>query len=203
MPSPYGNSKTIRTVLPGFPKLFKFRTPEELKDYFGGEKIQCLRCGKFYRTLGVHLAIHEMKPDEYREEYGIPWTYGLSCTETKKLKAEHAKKMITLGLFVPGAYLEQAYAKEHKKRQPVRDVLSQRNIEMMNIGKTGEKAAAIRATRVKRGTPEFKAKMRNRPQAAKTMKILTEYWKGRTQSDEHVFKRTGHHKKRQSEPTSF
>ncbi len=198
MSSHYQKKAERRKVLLGFPIEECFDTPEKLDEYFGGTKIVCLRCGKKYRTLGIHLkTIHEMEPDEYRELYGIPWTYGLSCAATTQLHSDEAKRKIESGEWTPSAEqarLARLKLPEQRKRQPVRDVLTSRNLEQLNAGKTGEDAKRRKAM-TKRGTPEFKEKMRARPQMEQTKEILTTYWKGKEQTDEHVFNRTGYHKK--------
>jgi len=195
MPSSFDSATARRKVLPGYPIEKPLGTPEELAEYFGGSKIVCLLCGKAYRTLGVHLkTIHGMEPDEYRKHYGIPWTYGLSCAETSALHADDAKKKIAAGIFEPGKYLDRAATAQQRERQPIRDVLSARNIEEMNKGKTGEEAARRRAA-PKRGTTEHGDNLRNRPQMQKAKEILRTYWVGREQTDEHVFNRTGYHKR--------
>lgn len=184
-----------RKVMPGFPVDMKFTTPEQLESYFGGSSIVCLRCGKNYRTLGAHLkSVHGMEPDEYREIYGIPWTYGLSCAETTELHSELAKNHVASGIFEPGKYLSLAQEALRRKRQPVMDEFTRRGLEIMNTGKTGE-ATEKRKKMPKKGTPEFKEKMRNRPQYLINIEILKTYWIGREQTDEHVFNRTGSHKK--------
>jgi len=182
-------ARASRRVLPGYPKEEMFTDPKEVAEYFCGSKIVCLRCGKKYRTLGVHLQrIHGMEPDEYREIYGLPWTHGLSCADTTALHAEHAAEMIEKGVFDPNAE-QAALARSHlpnrKKYQPYRQM----------IGRT-EEAAERKKQIAKRGTPEFKEKMRNRPQTIAAKEFLKTYWIGREQSDEHVFKRTGRHRRR-------
>ena len=198
MPSQFNDNQARSRVLPGFPIEEKFLTPEALSEYFGGATIVCLQCGKRYRTLGVHLkTIHGMEPDEYRDIYGIPWTYGLSCAATTKLHSDDAKMKIETGVFVPSkeqAQLARTRLSERKKRQPLQDVLVYRNLEKLNAGKTGENAARKKAA-PKRGTDEFKEKMRARPQMEQAKEMLTTYWNGKEQTDEHVFNRTGYHKK--------
>lgn len=198
MPSQFNDKQARVRVLHGFPIEEKFLTPEALAKYFDGETIVCLQCGKRYRTLGVHLkTIHGMEPDEYRDIYGIPWTYGLSCAATTQLHSDDAKMKIETGVFVPSkeqAHLARTRLSEQKKRQPVRDVLTYRNLEKLNAGKPGDNAARKKAA-PKRGTAEFKEKMRARPQMEQAKEMLTTYWKGKEQTDEHVFNRTGHHKK--------
>ena len=70
--------KRRRKVLKGFPWEGTFETKEEVYDYFSGDRIQCLLCGKWFQRLPSHLkAIHEMTSDEYKEMYGLPWKHGL------------------------------------------------------------------------------------------------------------------------------
>lgn len=199
MSSKYADKRARRNLLPGFPVEDRFTTPEGLAEYFGGAKITCLRCGKMYRTLSVHLkTIHEMEPDEYKEIYGIPWTYGLSCAATTQLHSDHAKHMIDSGTWTPSAEqaaLARGSLDKQRKRQPVRDVLTKRNLDALNKGKSGEEARRRKAA-PKRGTPEYKEAMRQRPQAQGEDKkeFLRTYWKGRKQSPEHVAKRMARHK---------
>lgn len=49
-----------------------FKTPEEVKNYAGGEKIKCLECGKYFSMLYTHLRKHGITEKEYREKYNIP-----------------------------------------------------------------------------------------------------------------------------------
>lgn len=193
-----------REVLTGYPKDFIFKTPEKLKLYFGSESIVCLLCGKEYRTLGLHLkTIHEMEPDEYREKYGIPWTYKLSCKQTSALHAEIAKENHRTGKFVistESLTIARENGNKQRKRMPVREVLTARNLEIMNKDKNGEEAIR-RKNRHKRGTPEYRKIMQERPQCQPeiTRKNIGNYWKGKKQTDEHIAKRfsqRGHSRKR-------
>ena len=85
--------KRRRKVLKGFPWDGKFQTKEEVHQYFSGDRIQCLLCGKWFKRLPTHLkAIHDMTSDEYKEMYGLPWKRGL-CSEDHSLKlSENLKK---------------------------------------------------------------------------------------------------------------
>ena len=49
-----------------------FKTPEEVKNYAGGEKIMCLECGKYFSMLCTHLPKHGIGEREYREKHNIP-----------------------------------------------------------------------------------------------------------------------------------
>ena len=80
-------------MLPGFPWTGKFTTKEEIENYFADEdKIQCLLCGKWFKKLGPHLqVIHEITQNEYRAEFGLPWSHGLAC----KNLSNHFSKIMT------------------------------------------------------------------------------------------------------------
>lgn len=63
----------------------KFETLEEVREYLSGDKIMCLKCGKwFLRLTAKHLHKHDTDADGYREEYGIPWTYSLACEASRE-----------------------------------------------------------------------------------------------------------------------
>lgn len=63
----------------GFPKKMKFSTKEEVEEYFDHDELLCLYCGNTYQSLFNHLRIsHDRTPDEYREEFGLPWRIGLA-----------------------------------------------------------------------------------------------------------------------------
>jgi hypothetical protein len=189
-----------RRAIAGYPKEFVFTEPEDLDDYFSGEKITCLRCGKEYKSIGVHLkTIHGMEPDEYRDIYGIPWTRGLVCATTKENYAEIAKKNIADGVFTPSAEqasLARKSLKKQRNRQPVRETYTQRNLEEMNKNATGEDKAR-KEKMSKKGSEEYTEKMRQLPQCnpEEAGKRLGDYWRGRSQSDEHLYKRTGYRRK--------
>ena len=192
MPSKHGNARSRRTVLPGYPRKFKFVDPDALRRYFEGDRIVCLMCGKTYRKLGVHLLkIHTMTPDEYRARFGIPWTYGLCCGETTELHSEEAKLKYVTGEWRASkeqAQMARLALRSQKTRQPIRDVLAARNLEKMNEGKTGEEQARRNAA-AQRGTPEHREKMLNRPQTKNPSDNFLSWWKGKKQSEAHVQKK--------------
>jgi hypothetical protein len=65
-------------------RVTKFATMEEVHDYLGGERIQCLLCGHYYRRLQfLHLASHGTDADGYRETFGIPWKYSLTSAPSR------------------------------------------------------------------------------------------------------------------------
>ena len=53
-----------------FPWNGKFEYKKEIDYYFAGDKIQCLLCGKRFKSLPTHLIrVHEISPDQYKEKY--------------------------------------------------------------------------------------------------------------------------------------
>ncbi len=78
---------------------------------FGNKHIFCMVCGKGFTTLKRHLnAAHDMKPGEYRKQFGIPSSQPLAA----KNYSEQRKQMaIDKNL---GAGLAAARAKRVKKK---------------------------------------------------------------------------------------
>ena len=72
-----------------------FETIEEVRDYLSDDIVVCLLCGAEKKTLGMHLnAVHRMTSDEYRQQFGIPWTYPLQGEATRALFREHGKRNV-------------------------------------------------------------------------------------------------------------
>lgn len=68
-----------RRAAEGFPTPARPFTLAEVRDYFAGERITCLLCGRDKLRLAIHLPkIHGVSEDEYREMYGLPWRRGLT-----------------------------------------------------------------------------------------------------------------------------
>jgi len=66
-----------RRPLLGYPVPPRVFTDAEVVAYFGGERVVCLLCGKACRNLGLHLRIHDITVDAYRERYGFAYTRGM------------------------------------------------------------------------------------------------------------------------------
>ena len=130
-----------RRVLPGYPKNFIFKSYDEYKQYFVGDRIICLLCGKHYRALGNHLRVsHETDIEDYKKKYGILWTKSLLCNETHEIQSNNTKERIANGEFISTDIEERrkqgAFARSHKKKK--RNLLthklsSQKNLEKYNI----------------------------------------------------------------------
>jgi hypothetical protein len=74
-----------------------FKTRLHVEQYFSGETIQCLICGRHFKRLQKHLAAkHAISADDYKRRFGLPWSRGLTSatslansgwTEERKAKA--------------------------------------------------------------------------------------------------------------------
>jgi hypothetical protein len=78
--------KTLNSdVMHRYPWRGKFRTKTEIDNYFAGNKVQCLICGKLFKALPQHLErTHDITADDYREQYGLPWKRGLCGVGTSE-----------------------------------------------------------------------------------------------------------------------
>jgi hypothetical protein len=91
---------------------------EEIRAYFAGDKIVCLRCGRSFKALVTHLAlIHEMTTDEYREAYGLPYHRGLTSGEMRDRNSGRIKTRYVTGyldvLRANGVKARAAFAADH------------------------------------------------------------------------------------------
>lgn len=65
-----------------------FETKEQVNNYFSGEKIECLLCGKEYKALACHIIrVHKTSPDNYRGLFGLPLSRGLVAEDTRDKQA--------------------------------------------------------------------------------------------------------------------
>ena len=188
MPSQFKTAEERHKVLPGYPKKFIFSDLPALRKYLSGDKITCLLCGKQYKSLGAHLAqLHKMKVDDYKEMYGIPWTNSLAGNATKRNYGKHVKKRIADGEmpWVGPKDTSRLHTTKHRKSPPIRSEIDKDNIKDYVPTRSPE-SIAKQAAVAKKGTPEFREKMRNRPQV-KAFK--PDNRKGIKQSPEHIRKR--------------
>jgi len=118
MPSKYKTKKDRRKVVDGFPWTGKFKTKTEVDKYFSGDRIQCLICGKWYKSLvPSHLRIHNISENDYRERFGLPWRKGLCGCETIDKYRAKAEKMISEGKWDVFSGKTQKIAAEAAKKQ--------------------------------------------------------------------------------------
>lgn len=77
----------------GYPKLNKFKTINEIDDYFNGDEITCLLCGNGYKQLPQHLAsIHDINTDDYKIRFNLPLSRGLVSKEFHEERSLDCKK---------------------------------------------------------------------------------------------------------------
>lgn len=79
-----------------------FQNRRDIERYYGGKRIKCLLCGRAFRRLAFHLAAkHQITSMEYKRQFGLPWTRGLTSaashassgwTEQRKVKASKAAR---------------------------------------------------------------------------------------------------------------
>ncbi len=112
-------NKLRRKVLPGFPGQGKFQTKQKIDDYFSGDRLQCLLCGKWFQRLPTHLdMIHGIGVDEYREMYGLPWKRGLCGEELSGKLSAAMKKRHENGFRPDLRHCKKKIEAGNKKRRP-------------------------------------------------------------------------------------
>lgn len=113
-----------KSPLPGFPRVSKFLTKQEVDQYFSNpDGIQCLLCGRAYGALGGHLQmVHGISHEEYRGTYGLPWRRGLVSARVSTRLSTALTERIRNGSFKPEpdsrAAVEGILAGGRRKDQP-------------------------------------------------------------------------------------
>lgn len=51
------------------------------------DKVQCHDCGRWFRYLGAHIKVHDLKDDAYRMNYGLAFNYPLCGRRFSKLRS--------------------------------------------------------------------------------------------------------------------
>lgn len=81
-----------RRVRPGYPIMTPFQSLKEVREYFSGDTVVCLLCGRNLKVLGKHLKdLHGITKDEYREQYNISYSTGLVCETTAATMSRNSK----------------------------------------------------------------------------------------------------------------
>jgi hypothetical protein len=137
------------------------------------------------------MKIHELSIDEYKQSYGIPWTYGLVGTDTSALISSNSQRLVNEGKICKPEDLEKAQAlsgpgQQRKRSESVVGVAIE-NIQMLNRKKGYD--GTIRRKRAnlpRRGTPEYLSLMQKRPQchSPETLKRLRTIWVGKKRNGE-------------------
>ncbi len=197
--------KARRMVLPGFPITTPFESIKDVREYLSGDRMICLLCGKSYKRIGTHLTqIHGVTVDDYKKKYNIPWGYGLICKESSEKYSKAVKKRMDEGWvppFATGDNLKKLISVE-KRKCPFKG-----EVATLNLGSHGKPVHPLtqapdgtlephtqkrKRLRTKKGTKEYKEKMRQRPQCQPEAVIergFNKYWSGKKQSEEHKQKR--------------
>lgn len=192
-----------RKIVEGYPVDEPFQNIEAVRLYLSGDKIICLRCGKSYRSLGVHIVkIHGMTIDQYKEFYHIPVTYALACQDSRTLYSTAMKKRINDGYCPPIDILrdmhEQGLIKSNRRTSFFKAQISTANLgdnakprHPLQPGPSGTmETFTQRRERLtsRRGSRECMEKMKAAGQrnAIAMGRRMSEYWKGRSQTPEHL-----------------
>ena len=114
--------------LPGFPRQEAICTGEELLAYFGEDKLTCLLCGRLYTQLALHIVNgHGIPTDDYKAQFGIPWSYGLAGKSFREKIARQSARLMREGK-IPLASREsiEKMLEARKTRRPFNAVVRER-----------------------------------------------------------------------------
>lgn len=76
----------------------RFKSDQEVQEYFNQDRLPCLLCGKTFKLLGKHLLrAHDMSGDEYKEIFNIPWGQALACPSTRAIQSENLIRRLADG----------------------------------------------------------------------------------------------------------
>src|SRR4051812_43295718 len=121
----------MRTTKPPF-----FRTPQEVERYFSGKTIKCLLCGRRFRRLGRHLAAnHDMTVDEYRRQFGLPWSRGLTSAASSAASGwTPARKKRARKVAQKSRFFELAHLTPRREPAPFAKTQAIRNLGSYAVG---------------------------------------------------------------------
>jgi hypothetical protein len=115
----------------------RFQTGHEIDRYYSGMMIQCLICGHLFRRLVSHIsAKHGMTAAEYKGQFGLAWTRGLTSatshvnsgwTEERRAKASKAARKSRFFKF----------AHDGKQRREVAPFLKTESVKALGVYAAG------------------------------------------------------------------
>lgn len=197
-------------VLPGFPIETPFKNLKDVKEYLSGDKIICLLCGKSYKSLNMHLIkTHKFSHSEYHIKYNIPWTYGLVCSSVSEKLSRSIKNSMQTGKLKP-------QTNEHM--QKIRPLVGKNQVILGNGANFGEHSntiypmvqldngESISVTQYKKrfgmrmNSDEYRNHMREKGKNSPMIPILSKWWKGKSQTDDHIINRMRSWLKREWKP---
>jgi hypothetical protein len=76
----------------------QFQTMKEIDDYFQGDRVQCLLCGKWFASLGNHVRIHGVGHRQYKLRYGLPLNRGLTASKVHDAMRRVHQDLYSLGV---------------------------------------------------------------------------------------------------------
>lgn len=173
--------KQPRSPLAGYPIEQPFADLDAVRQYLGEPTIRCLRCGRRFKSISSHLkTIHEMTADEYREMYGIPWTYGLSSPDTSEAISRNSQRLVAAGIICKERDASRMHGAQHRPIPAATVQAKAGNLAEVNKDCTGEETRR-RAAASKQGSPEHIAKLRARPYCnlPETKEFLRTVWIGK------------------------
>jgi len=59
-----------------------------------GDRLQCLECGRWYRSLGQHIGSHGIDAAEYRRRHGLAIRHPLAADDIREASAERFKRRL-------------------------------------------------------------------------------------------------------------
>ena len=82
-----------------------FTTKEDIDEYFSGETVVCLICGKKYKSLTPHIkAKHKMSAREYKKDFGLPLSRGLNSENFHNNMSQVKKEEYASGIGSSGCF---------------------------------------------------------------------------------------------------
>ncbi|WP_443751321.1 MucR family transcriptional regulator [Asticcacaulis solisilvae] len=110
-----------------------FQTKAEILDYLGSDTIECLICGRRLTVLSPHLrARHSLSADDYRLQFGIPFSYGLAGQRFCQTSRERMLALYERGaIAAPDAEEVRDRFQNTGERRPACSAVRQADIEKL------------------------------------------------------------------------
>ncbi len=114
----------------------KFETQKQIEQYLSGDKIQCLECGKWFKSLNSHInRLHSLTANEYRDKWGLPRQTALAGQSTREKLSNQMLSMREEGV-IDNEHLACAAKKiDYDLRTPKKAVSAKKQKEA--VSKTG------------------------------------------------------------------
>jgi len=94
-----------------------FKTKDKMLEYFSGDRIECLICGKKFLSLGSHILYkHNMTVMEYKDKFNLPSCKSLCAKSTKDKMSKSLKKRLNYMMPISAVAKLGQYAKKRNRR---------------------------------------------------------------------------------------